>query len=71
MNSHTIKAHKSVQPIEDIERKEMDKDPLQKLNKSLTKRLDNFFSMSAEDDDSYAQKRDPEYQAVERFLSMA
>jgi hypothetical protein len=63
--------HKPVS-IDEIERKQMDRDPLAKLNKSLTKRLDNFFSMSAEDDDSVFQAtRNPEYQAVEKFLSHA
>lgn len=71
MNSTKIKAHTSVKHIEDVERKEMDKDPLAKLNKSLTKRLDNFFSISPEEDDGYAITRNPEYQAVERFLSHA
>lgn len=66
----TIK-HKHLS-IEEIERKQMDKDPLAKLNKSLTNRLDNFFSLSADDDDSvFEATRNPEYQAVERFLSHA
>ena len=67
-----MKTKHKVTPIEDIERREMDQDPLKKLNKSLTKRLDNFFSISAEDDDSlFEMQRNPEYQAVERFLSHA
>lgn len=64
-----MKTKHKITPAEPIEKQT---DPLARLDKRLTKSLDNFFAISAEDDDLLFQiQRDPEYQAVERFLALA
>lgn len=55
--------------LDERERQEMDEDPLKKLNKARTKRLEKGFLAMINNEDSIEDKEfDPGLKAVEDFL---
>jgi len=53
------------------ERKEMNEDPLKRLNKPMTKRLDSLFAVTKEyDEEMFIERNDnPEFIEIEKFLA--
>ena len=63
--------YKSRKDNPEFEEQEMSQDPLARLDRSLTKHLEELFSTEADADDGYVTQQNPERKIINQFLSNA